>query len=132
MPNADGFAIRHVTIGRQTLRVGVKRGRHPTPLLIFNGIGANLELLEGVATALPDIEVVVFDVPGVGGSPLPRRPYRLRTLARLADALLTTLGYRGASTSSVCRGAALSLSNSRGRTIIAAAGSCWPRLPPAR
>jgi len=96
LPNADGFAIRHVTIGRQTLRVGVKRGRHPTPLLIFNGIGANLELLEGVATALPDVEVAVFDVPGVGGSPLPRRPYRLRTLARLADALLTTLGYRGA------------------------------------
>jgi poly(3-hydroxyalkanoate) depolymerase len=96
LPDADGFAISYLTIGSQTLRVGVKRGRHPTPLLIFNGIGANLELLEGVAKALSDIEVVVFDVPGVGGSPLPRRPYRLRTLARLADAVLTKLGYRGA------------------------------------
>ena len=96
MPDVDRFTIRHVTIGSQTLRVGVKRGHHPTPLLIFNGIGANLELLEGVAKALSDIEVIAFDVPGVGGSPLPRRPYRMRTLARLADALLTKLGYRGA------------------------------------
>ena len=96
MPNAGVFAIRYVKIGSQTLRVGVKRGHDPTPLLIFNGIGANLELLEGVAEALPDIEVIVFDVPGVGGSPLPRRPYRLRTLARLADAMLKALDYQGA------------------------------------
>ena len=69
---------------------------HGSPLVIFNGIGANLELLEGVATALQGIEVVTFDVPGVGGSPLPRRPYRFKTLARLTEALLDTLGYRGA------------------------------------
>jgi poly(3-hydroxyalkanoate) depolymerase len=96
LPDVEGFAIRHVTIGSQALRVGIKRGHRPTPLLVFNGIGANLELLEGVAKALPDTEVVAFDVPGVGGSPLPRRPYRLRTLARLADEMLKALGYQDA------------------------------------
>ena len=94
LQEADVFVARDVKVASQTLRVAVKRGRHPTPLLIFNGIGANLELLEGIATAPPEIEVIAFDVPGVGGSPLPRRPYRLSTLARLADAMLTTLGYR--------------------------------------
>jgi pimeloyl-ACP methyl ester carboxylesterase len=43
------------------------------PLLIFNGIGANLELLEPFVEALGDVEVIIFDVPGVGGSPTPRK-----------------------------------------------------------
>jgi len=88
---------QYVDIGEQRLRVAVKRGDPSrTPLVIFNGVGANLELLEGVAQALRDIEVVTFDVPGVGGSPLPGKPYRFRTLARLTDAMLEVLGYRGA------------------------------------
>jgi len=86
-----------VDIGAQRLRVAVKRGDlSRTPLVIFNGVGANLELLEGVALALHDIEVVTFDVPGVGGSPLPKSPYRFRTLARLTEAMLDALGYRAA------------------------------------
>lgn len=65
-------------------------------MLIFNGIGANLELLEPVTRALAGVETIVFDVPGVGGSGRRWAPYRLRGLARLADRLLTRLGYRGA------------------------------------
>ena len=95
MIDADAFEIRQIDVGSQTLRVGVKRGESSTPLVIFNGIGANLELLEGVARALQGIEVVTFDVPGVGGSPLPRRPYRFKTLARLTEGMLDALGYRG-------------------------------------
>jgi poly(3-hydroxyalkanoate) depolymerase len=34
---------------------------------------------------------VTFDVPGVGGSPAPKLPYRLSWLSRLADRLLDTL-----------------------------------------
>jgi pimeloyl-ACP methyl ester carboxylesterase len=50
---------------------------HLTPLLIFNGIGANLELVFPFIEALdPDLEVIAFDVPGVGGSSTPRHPYR--------------------------------------------------------
>ena len=51
------------------------------PLLLINGIGASLELLEPFVDALdPAIEVIRFDVPGVGGSPLPSRPYRFTGL----------------------------------------------------
>ena len=43
----------------------------------------------------PSLEVISFDVPGVGGSPLPARPYRFTGLCRLAGQMLDTLGYRG-------------------------------------
>ena len=50
------------------LRVGIWHGRDTSPpLVIFNGIGANLELVEPFAAALGDVEVIVFDIPGVGG-----------------------------------------------------------------
>ena len=52
----------------------------PRRLLIFNGIGANLELVEPFVAALGDVEVIIFDIPGVGGSPAPVVPYRFSTL----------------------------------------------------
>lgn len=88
--------IRTVQVGDQSLRVGVRHGDSAgPPLLIFNGIGANLELLEPFTRELGDIETIVFDVPGVGGSPAPVLPYRLWQMARLAGRLLTQLGYTG-------------------------------------
>ena len=51
-------------------------------LLIFNGIGANLELVEPFVDALGDVGVIIFDIPGVGGSPVPLAPYRFSTLSR--------------------------------------------------
>jgi poly(3-hydroxyalkanoate) depolymerase len=87
---------RTVTVDGQPLRVGIHRGSSGLPpLLVFNGIGANMELVEPLATALQDIEVIAFDVPGVGGSPAPLLPYRFRGLAQLAAQLLDTLGYTG-------------------------------------
>jgi poly(3-hydroxyalkanoate) depolymerase len=80
----------------QRVRVGTRPGRGGVPLLLFNGIGANLELLEPLLAALDGIETIVFDVPGVGGSPAPRWPYRLRQLARLATRVLARLGHDGA------------------------------------
>ena len=38
--------------------------------------------------------MIRFDVPGVGGSPLPARPYRFTTLASLLRGLLGQFGYR--------------------------------------
>ena len=60
---------------------------------MFNGIGGSIELLEPLARAMPAREVIVFDVPGVGHSPMPRRPYRLRTLARWALGVLDHFGH---------------------------------------
>ncbi len=63
------------------------------PLLIFNGIGANLELLEPFVEALQGIEIITFDAPGAGASPSTILPYRYHHLARLADRLMKELGY---------------------------------------
>ena len=41
----------------------------------------------------PALEVISFDVPGVGGSPMPARPYRFTGLCRLIAQLLTELGH---------------------------------------
>ncbi|WP_321962451.1 poly(3-hydroxyalkanoate) depolymerase [Paraburkholderia sp. J7] len=92
----DAMQIQMIDLDGQLLRVGVRRGRDACPpLLLFNGIGANLELVEPFVEALEDITVIVFDVPGVGGSPAPLMPYRFSTLAVLSDKLLTRLGYAG-------------------------------------
>jgi len=91
-----GFEIRDVDLDGQALRVGIRRGRSERPpLLIFNGIGANLELMQPFVDALEQVEVVVFDIPGVGGSAAPLLPYRFSTLALLADTLMRRLGYGG-------------------------------------
>jgi poly(3-hydroxyalkanoate) depolymerase len=42
---------------------------------------------------MPGRALVTFDVPGVGHSPLPRRPYRLATIVRLAARLLDHYGH---------------------------------------
>jgi poly(3-hydroxyalkanoate) depolymerase len=88
--------IKMVEVSGQLLRVGIRRGKSSLPpLVVFNGIGANLELLEPFVKALKGIEVVAFDVPGIGGSPAPALPYRYSRLVQLTDSLLAELGYDG-------------------------------------
>ena len=85
--------VREISVRGQRLRVSVRAGSGP-PLVLCNGIGAGLDLLRPFVDALEeDIPVVRFDVPGVGGSPLPARPYRFPALARLLGGLLDELGY---------------------------------------
>ncbi|WP_233469199.1 poly(3-hydroxyalkanoate) depolymerase [Caballeronia glathei] len=88
--------IQSVDLDGQLLRVGIRSGSAASPpLVLFNGIGANLELLEPFIEALGDVEVVIFDIPGVGWSPAPRAPYRFSKLSVLTDKLLSKLGYDG-------------------------------------
>ncbi len=85
----------------ETARIGGHRIRYATrpgdtarpPLLFLNGLGANIELAQPFIDALPGPTVVIFDVPGVGGSPTPPSPYRPGGVARLAEELLDHLGY---------------------------------------
>src|SRR5215472_12589662 len=92
---------RTIAIDRQQLRVCVRApstggpsGGGRTPLLLLNGIGASIELLQPFVDELdPALEVIRFDVPGVGGSPLPTLPYRFTGLCRLTAHLLSHLGY---------------------------------------
>jgi len=85
---------RQVTIDGQLLQVAIRHGEaNRPPLLLFNGIGANWELAKPFLEALTTTTAVIFDVPGVGGSPRPLLPYRPSRLARLAAGLVTALGY---------------------------------------
>lgn len=87
--------ISLLEVGGQVLRVGIRRGvTGRPPLLLFNGIGANIELVEPFLDALDGPEAIIFDVPGVGGSPAPWRPYRPWTLASLSSRLLDQLGHK--------------------------------------
>jgi pimeloyl-ACP methyl ester carboxylesterase len=93
-PGDPTFAIQMLNVRGQLLRVGRQPGSGSgVPLLMFNGIGGSIELLEPLARSMPAREVIVFDVPGVGHSPMPRRPYRLRTLARWAEGVLDQYGH---------------------------------------
>jgi poly(3-hydroxyalkanoate) depolymerase len=84
-----------LTVGGRTLRVEVRAGGGGrTPLLLCNGIGARLEMLDPFVEALPpELEVIRFDVPGVGGSPAPAAPYRMPGIARTVGAMVRELGH---------------------------------------
>jgi poly(3-hydroxyalkanoate) depolymerase len=90
--------IRTVELPGRVLRVAVRTGKPEwPPLLMCNGIGARLELLQPFVDALdPQREVVRFDMPGIGGSPEPVMPYHLWTFAPLLSGLLDQLGYQQA------------------------------------
>lgn len=84
-----------VELNGQSIRVAVRKGLEGTPpLLVFNGIGASLELLLPFVEALsPHLTVIVFDVPGVGGSSLPLVPYRFSNLTVIISNMLDELGF---------------------------------------
>lgn len=85
---------RQIAIDGQLLQVAIRHNssRRP-PLLLFNGIGANWELAKPFLEALTSTTAIIFDVPGIGGSPRPLLPYRPSRLARLAAGLVAELGY---------------------------------------
>lgn len=87
--------MRSVVIDGITLRIATTEGEPgQTPLVMFNGIGANLELLEPFVDALdPRIPTLRFDVPGIGGSPTRLFPYRFAGLARTIGQLCDAMGY---------------------------------------
>jgi poly(3-hydroxyalkanoate) depolymerase len=103
------FVYRTIELDGGHLRVAVRPGKGDLPpLLIFNGIGANLELLFPFVRALdPEMEVIAFDVPGVGGSSLPSLPYRFSHLARLVARMLDYLDYGQVNVIGVSWGGAL-------------------------
>jgi poly(3-hydroxyalkanoate) depolymerase len=68
-------------------------GSDTLPLVFFNGIGANLELTLALGDMFPDREILTFDVPGVGLSPVTQWPYRHWMAARWARKLSDRLGF---------------------------------------
>ena len=103
------FVFRTIDLDGQTIRTAVRSGTSALPpLLIFNGIGANLELVLPFVKELdPELEIIAFDVPGVGGSSTPNTPYRFPSLAKLAARMLDYLNYGQVNVIGVSWGGAL-------------------------
>ncbi|HZI73024.1 MAG TPA: alpha/beta fold hydrolase, partial [Gemmatimonadales bacterium] len=81
-----------VAVLGQQIRVDIRWGTG-IPLVLCNGIGASLEVLDPFVAQLdPSTTVVRFDVPGSGGSPDSLLPYRFPYLATVLSALLKKLG----------------------------------------
>jgi poly(3-hydroxyalkanoate) depolymerase len=81
---------RYVNAGGQRIRVNVRHGTG-VPLVVCNGIGASLEVLDPLVEQL-DCTVVRFDVPGTGGSPTSLLPYGFPYLAWVLGRVLSKLG----------------------------------------
>lgn len=76
----------------QQIRVNIRWGTG-VPLVLCNGIGASLEVLDPFVAQLDSNTTVVrFDVPGCGGSPDSPFPYRFPYLAAVLSRLLKKLG----------------------------------------
>jgi poly(3-hydroxyalkanoate) depolymerase len=88
--------VRTLSRAGRALRVGLRPatgvGAARPPLVVFNGLGASLELLEPFAAALAHPPLIVIDAPGVG-TPAPSMPYRFASLARQANDVLAELGF---------------------------------------
>jgi poly(3-hydroxyalkanoate) depolymerase len=78
-----------VWIDGMSIRVGITRHKGKgLPLLLFNGVGASMELLEPFIQEMRNTTVICYDVPGAGDSPAPSFPWRPRHHAHLAAKLL--------------------------------------------
>ncbi|MEV5838292.1 alpha/beta fold hydrolase [Nocardia sp. NPDC052112] len=91
---AGPVEYRHIAILGQRIRVQVRWGTG-VPLVLCNGIGAGLEVLDPlVAHLAPTTTIIRFDAPGSGGSSNSPLPYGFPYLAHLLGRLLGALGIR--------------------------------------
>jgi len=89
-PSAMGEE-RYVAAGGQRIRVNVRQGTG-VPLMLCNGIGASLEVLDPLVEQLnPRSTIIRFDVPGTGGSPTSMLPYGFPYLAWVLGRVLSKL-----------------------------------------
>lgn len=81
--------IETIRIKGHALRASWLPGeRRGVPLLLCNGWGGNIEVFDPLVAQLEGRPVLRFDVPGIGGSPLPEFPLRMPTLASLVEGIL--------------------------------------------
>lgn len=130
-----GVKVHMMDVRGQMLRVAIKDGDDSAPpLLMFNGIGANLELGFPFLARL-NRRAILFDVPGVGGSPMPALPYRPSTLARLSRHLLEHLGHEVVDVSGVSWGGGLAQQFAKQypqmcrKLVLVATSSGWTMVP---
>src|SRR5437867_2976904 len=75
----------------------VRERGHGRPLLLLNGLGGTVELLEALEERLATVaHTIAVELPGSGRSPTPRRPLSIAALAKLLGDLLDELGHEQA------------------------------------
>lgn len=79
-----------VRVGKHDVGVCIQ-GEGP-PLLLINGVGANMEIWDPLVPEL-QAQTIAYDTPGVGLSSLPRLPLLVPQLASTVTSLLDVLGY---------------------------------------
>ncbi|WP_165797294.1 alpha/beta fold hydrolase [Solimonas fluminis] len=89
-----GIEVGYATVRGLRLRYGWRAGQG-MPLLLCNGIGANMELALPLVREMPGVPVLLFDIPGTGGSPPAWVWPSYSQYARYAVGLLDVLGLRG-------------------------------------
>lgn len=92
MKNAE---VSMMEVAGRTLRVAhwrLDEASEHLPVLFFNGIGANIEAVAPLAAEMTERPFIMFDMPGVGGSPEPVVPYNPWTMAWTSARLLDQLG----------------------------------------
>lgn len=106
--NAEDFSFDRFDFEGLSIRYAVREGRSDLPpLLIFNGIGQNIEVLLPLIDKLRNVRVITYDVPGSGLSDTPLLPWRYRQHARVAARLLEILGVNYAHVLGISWGGAL-------------------------
>ncbi len=130
-----------MTIEGRTVRVARwKATQKPfaeRPLLFFNGIGANIELIAPMVERMKTRDVITFDMPGVGGSPDPTLPYWPWMMARVADQIMAGFGYAEHDVMGVSWGGAMAQQyalqySSRVKHLILAATSAGMLMVPGK
>jgi poly(3-hydroxyalkanoate) depolymerase len=93
MTPASPIGEQHYVATRaQRIRVNIRHGSG-VPLVLCNGIGVSLEVLDPLVERLdPDSTVIRFDAPGTGGSPTSVVPYGFPYLAWVLGGVLSKLG----------------------------------------
>ncbi|MDO9453484.1 MAG: alpha/beta fold hydrolase [Stagnimonas sp.] len=93
LADAD-MEVGHVEVRGVRLRYAMTPGTGE-PLLFCNGIGANLELMLPLLKALEGQRVIVFDVPGAGGSEPATFCPSFSAYAQFAVGVVDALGHTG-------------------------------------
>lgn len=89
------------------IHVARKIDKSTRPLLLFNGIGANLEILIPLMQSLKGVECITFDMPGIGLSEAPKFPMRFKALSKMSAQILDHFGYGRVDTLGVSWGGAI-------------------------
>lgn len=85
---------KFVEISGRTVRVRVSGVGEP--LLLINGLGANVSMWDAAVPDFEGFQVISFDAPGAGKSEAPFFPYTLAHVADVAEQVLLSCGHESA------------------------------------